>query len=178
MQRAGGNPCICCLNRSPLSTGLPGNLGPPGTDFPASRKYDELRQVLRQLRSAQGPPVSFELPPLQLRQCHEGNPEKAPADVAPVVLRSRITLEKHRHYIGVDDGGIHWRDAAAVPSRRQSRSIAANASGDSSSAEASPSRASKSVTGGTPCDAASSSKDALSDNPAPPLVASLSTVAV
>src|SRR5258708_6700978 len=92
-----------------------------------------------------------------------------------VSLRTGVTFEQHRDDICVDDCRIHLGGTEPAPSRRHSRSIAANSSTDSSSAEACPRRSSKSVTGWMLWEAASSSNAGLRDLLSDVLVVSLST---
>ncbi len=103
-------------------------------------------------------------------------PGRRPLNVAAIPSRTGIALKEHRHDIRVNDSGIHREGAGAEPSWRHARSMAEKSSTDSSSADGCPSRVSNSVTGQTPCDAASSSNEGVSEFRLIALLVSLSTV--
>lgn len=176
MQRTGRDPGVRGLDGTPLPTGFPGDLRPFGAQFPACGKHDILGEMLDQLCPSARCPVALQRPPLQLRKTHKRDAGKAAANVAAIPSRTGIALKEHRHDIRVNDSGIHREGAGAEPSWRHARSMAEKSSTDSSSADGCPSRVSNSVTGQTPCDAASSSNEGVSEFRLIALLVSLSTV--
>jgi hypothetical protein len=176
MQGAGRDPGVRGLNRTPFAAGFPGDLRPFRAQFSACRKDHIIREMLSQLRLPRPCPIALQRPSFQLGKCHKGNAEKTTADMSVIPKCTGVALEDHRHDVRVYNRRIHREAAGGGPSWRHSRSIAAKSSTDSSSVDGCPSRASNLITGPTPCDAASSSNEGVSEFDGFALLCSRSTV--
>jgi hypothetical protein len=98
-----GDPGVGYSYWASLATRSVGSFGPPEAHGAVEGKDDKVAQMLLHPGAACLPPVTFERPPVQLGDRHEGDYQELTGQVGTVSLGARIAFEEIGHNVGVHD---------------------------------------------------------------------------
>lgn len=114
-----GNPGVGYSYWASIATRAVGCFGPQEAQGAVEGIDNEVAEVLLHPGAARLPPVTFECPPVQLGDRHEGDYQEPAGQVGTVSLGARIVFEEIGHYVGVHDccGGRRRGHLLGLPRR-------------------------------------------------------------